>query len=235
MDNIKLSNRLQAIAAFVSPGANVADIGTDHGYIPVWLAQNRIAHKIVAADINKGPLEHAKATANDYNVTEHIHFELCDGLNFPHCGEYDTIIIAGMGGELICSILEAAPWTKNDTTLILQPNSKISDLVQWLIENGYKIKQAKLVKDAGKFYQVMVVCAGQSAMIHKESGRLIHNLYFSQQDPLLLEYIDSLLLRYKAAEKGMRMGKSPMNDLARIQLLINDLEEMKKEAKAWQL
>ena len=235
MEIIKLSKRLQTLASFVPIGENVADIGTDHGYIPVWLAQNKIANKIVAADINKGPLEHAKATAQEYDVSEKITFQLCSGLNFAESKEYDTVIIAGMGGELIMSIIEAAPWTKNGTTLILQPNSKIQDLVQWLIDNGYAINQTKLVKEAGKYYQILIVQAGESATIKSEAKRLVHPLFITEKDPLLPEYLDSLISRYSHAIKGIQASKNDTPELHRIKCLLDELESMKKETDTWQL
>ena len=235
MESIKLSKRLRAIADFVPAGARVADIGTDHGYIPVWLAQNRLAAMIAAADINRGPLDHARETAERYGVTDEIRFALCSGLEFDGSSEYDTVIIAGMGGELIASILEAAPWTnQKETTLILQPNSRIPHLVNWLIDHGFRIADVSLVKDAGKLYQIMVVRPGQSAPVLTEAEGLINQLYFEKKDPLLGEYLESLLKRYRAAERGMLSGKAEDEALADTQAMIAALEEMKKEVDAWQ-
>ena len=232
---IKLSNRLQTIASFVSQGSKVADIGTDHGYIPVWLAQNEIALQITAADINKGPLEHAQKTAAEYGVSDQISFRLCGGLAFPDSIENDTIIIAGMGGELIASILEAAPWTKKNTKLILQPNTKIQDLVDWLTHNGYSIQHTQLVKEAGKYYQILVVIGGETAHIPNEANRLVHDLYFERKDPLLSEYLTHLLNRYQHAEQGMLTSKKESDELTRVQALIAQLKQMKKETELWQL
>lgn len=234
MEIIKLSKRLQAIASFIPEGSNVADIGTDHGYIPVWLAQNNICQNIVAADINIGPLDHARKTADEYGVSDKIWFELCNGLDFPNNKTSNAVIIAGMGGELIQTIIEQAPWTKQNTTLVLQPNSKIADLVKWLTENNYIITNAKLVKDAGKFYQILVVSGGNAEHSKKEVDCLITPLYFTLNDPLLHDYITSLLTRYKSAELGMKKGKSDNKELTRIQNLIADLEEKRKEIETWQ-
>lgn len=235
MEIIKLSKRLRAIASYVPQGANVADVGTDHGYIPVWLAQNKIANRLAASDVNRGPLEHAKETAEKYGVTDKIRFTLCSGLEFEGSNEYDTVIIAGMGGELIVSILEAAPWTaKRNTTLILQPNSRIPYLVQWLIEHGFTLSDASLVKDAGKLYQILVVKPGEHEPITEESDRLVNHLYFEKKDPLLSEYLDSLLKRYLSAEKGMCAGKSDENELNRTRNMISALQKMKKVAEQWQ-
>lgn len=234
MEIIKLSNRLRAIAECVPKGSNVADIGTDHGYIPVWLAQNQFAKKLAAADINRGPLDHAKETAERYGVTDQIRFALCSGLAFEGSDEYDTVIIAGMGGELIASILEAAPWTsQKNTTLILQPNSRIPYLVEWLLDNGFRIVDASLVKDAGKLYQIIIVKPGESLIIPCESDRLVNRIYFDKKDPLLAEYLDSLLKRYMAAEKGMCSGKYDEHVLAQTRTMISALQKMKMEAEEW--
>ena len=232
---IKLSNRLQAIASFVSYGAKVADIGTDHGYIPVWLAQNNIAFQITAADIKKGPLDHAIRTAAEYGVSDKIHFRLCSGLAFTDSAANDTVIVAGMGGELIISILEAAPWTKKNTKLILQPNTKIQDLVDWLTHNGYYVQHAQLVKEAGKYYQILVVVGGESRNIPNEANRLVHDLYFKLKDPLLSEYLTYLITRYQHVERGMLASKKESDELNRTQALIKQLEYMKKETEEWQL
>lgn len=235
MEYIKLSNRLRAIADYVPKGAKAADIGTDHGYIPVWLAQNGIARQIAAADINRGPLQHAKETAMQYEVFEHIRFELCSGLEFEGCSDYDAVIIAGMGGELIASILAAAPWTKQkDMTLILQPNSRIPHLVEWLNDSGYFIENCRLVQDAGKLYQILIVKPGHGQPTERESERLVNSLYFEHRDPLLGAYLDTLLKRYRNAEKGMLSGKTEEPELNKTRTMIADLERMKEEVAQWQ-
>ena len=234
MDKLKLPDRLQAIASFVPHGAKVADIGTDHGYIPVWLAQNDLASKLTAADINKGPLQHAIRTAEAYGVTARIDSQLFSGLELPNSAAQDTIIIAGMGGELIASIWDAAPRTINGTTMILQPNSRIQLLVAWLIDHGYTIENARLVKDAGKLYQVLVVHGGNAAPIASEAACLVHSVYFRNRDPLLLDYLENLIARYRRAEKGMLAGKKETPESDRVHTLIQELENMKEVVLGWQ-
>ena len=236
METIKLSNRLQALASFVTENARVADIGTDHGYIPVWLAQNGIAAEIVAADINKGPLDHARETAAIFGVTGSIRFELCSGLQFDNSGTYDTVIIAGMGGELIASILKDAPASAlHHRRFILQPNSRIPYLVQWLQENGYTVLTTKLVKDAGKLYQILIVDFGEMQVIERESAQLVLHHYIDQKDPLLGEYLDSLLKKYRAMERGMLQGKEDDPALESTREMIDDLMAMKEVVQQWQL
>ena len=108
MDHIRLSPRLQMVADFVPPCTCAADIGTDHGYLPVWLLQNGIAETAIAADIHAGPLANARQSAHAYDLTERFRFVLADGLQFPDAKDADVITIAGMGGETICAILAAA-------------------------------------------------------------------------------------------------------------------------------
>ena len=108
MDHIRLSPRLQMVADFVPPCTCAADIGTDHGYLPVWLLQNGIAETAIAADIHAGPLANARQSAHAYDLTERFRFVLADGLQFPDAKDADVITIAGMGGETICAIMADA-------------------------------------------------------------------------------------------------------------------------------
>jgi len=160
MEKLVLSSRMALIASLVDEGSVLADVGTDHGYIPTWLLINGIIDRAVATDINAGPLSRARQVAQDYEISDSIDLRLCDGLAAVAPHEVNTVVIAGMGGETIISILSAAEWTKKDAKLILQPQSKQPELRRWLYENGYAIKSEHLVKDAGKMYCVFTSCGG---------------------------------------------------------------------------
>ena len=158
MKRIKLTKRLQALADLVEKGASVADIGTDHGYLPVYLAQTHAYGKIFASDVSAASLAAAHRSAADYDVLEAITFITAPGLVGIIPKDTDTIVIAGLGGETIINILENAPWTKNhNVTLILQPQSKIDLLSRFLYDNGYEIKQTKSIIDKRKHYTVFLV------------------------------------------------------------------------------
>lgn len=129
---MELSPRLQAIARQVPQGARLADVGTDHGYLPVWLLLNGRIGYAIAADLRKGPLDRAKGTAQRFEQTDGISFRLCDGLTGIHEEEVDAVAIAGMGGETIAAILEAASWTKKGKLLLLQPMTGAPKLRRWL-------------------------------------------------------------------------------------------------------
>ena len=109
MKRIALQPRLRLLAEMTPPGGRLADIGTDHGYLPVWLLQEGRIPSAIASDVGAEPLEHARRTAEEYE-TQGLDFRLCDGLSGIEPAETDTVVIAGMGGETIRDILRAAPW-----------------------------------------------------------------------------------------------------------------------------
>ncbi len=156
LNKIKLSERLKAAAGFVKKGSRVADVGTDHGFIPVYLLQEGLADKVIASDINEGPLSSAVRTAEEYEVSG-IDFRLCDGLKGIKQEEADTVIIAGMGGETIYSIIEASGWSWEGKTLILQPMSKQAELIIRLYEKGFSVLEETFVYEGKEAYRILKV------------------------------------------------------------------------------
>ena len=151
---MELSPRLQAIARQVPQGARLADVGTDHGYLPVWLLLNGQIESAIAADLRAGPLDRARDTARQFQQTNGISFRLCDGLSDIKADEVDTVSIAGMGGETITAILKAAPWTKQNKLLLLQPMTGASKLREWLQINGYVILDENIAQEGKKLYSI---------------------------------------------------------------------------------
>ena len=138
--HLELTPRLRQIAAWVRQGAHLADVGTDHAYLPVWLTlQGRVASAI-ASDLRRGPLDRAQETGRRYGVGDRITFRLGNGLAAVAPEECDTIVIAGMGGENIAQILAGAPWTADGRhTLLLQPQSRAEALRRFLAEHGFAV------------------------------------------------------------------------------------------------
>ncbi len=150
-----LDDRLQVIAGFVKNGADICDVGTDHGYLPIFLRKNNICNKIIATDINEKPLLNAKSNILKEGATD-IDLRLCDGLAAVKKGEVDTVVIAGMGGEVISGILSRTGWLKdNNIILILQPMTSPEILREYLFNNGFEITAEKPVSDGKKIYSVM--------------------------------------------------------------------------------
>ena len=198
-----LSKRLQCIADFVDKGSIAADVGTDHGYIPIWLIENGICAHVAASDIHAQPLEKARENAAAHGVSDRIRFIRCPGLEAYSSTDADTIIIAGMGGETMIDILSSAPWAI-EKTLVLQPQTKISELRKWLWENGYNSVDAHLVADAGRIYQVWKVKAGTKKL--DENELYIDRHIIEHKDVLLHEYADALIQRHRAKIAGMEMA-----------------------------
>ncbi len=155
---ITLDKRLSMVASLVRRGSRVADIGTDHAYLPVYLVQAGICPQGVAADIRSGPLESARRTVTEAGLTDKIALRLGDGLAPLAANEVEDIVIAGMGGETIVQILSAVEWVKDmHLQFILQPMTRAEELRRWLLTNGFVITEERLVQDGHRLYPVMAV------------------------------------------------------------------------------
>ncbi len=153
----KPGNRLLTVAGFVPRGSRVADIGTDHGYLTAYMIREGIASFVYACDIKEKPLNNARRNI-PADLSDRVEFRLCDGLDGFSCDEVDTIVIAGMGGEVVSGILGRANWTKDSRyTIILQPMTSPEELRRYLYSSGYGIVSEKAVEDAGRLYSVMQV------------------------------------------------------------------------------
>ena len=208
MDQKKLTlqPRLQMLADLIPPGSVVADIGTDHGYLPVWLLQEgRIPHAI-ASDINERPLDHARQTAAEYGTVDRMEFRLCAGLDGFTPGEADTIVIAGMGGETIAAILDAAPWTRaGDVRLLLQPMTKVETLRIWLSDKGYSFTEERLVSDKDFLYPILCVRGGERRTLtaaESFAGILL------EHDPLWGRYLTQQMNKLRIRIDGLRRSGS---------------------------
>lgn len=150
-----LKNRLYTVSTLVPFGARVADIGCDHGHLPIYLMREGISPFCIASDIKEKPLESAKL--NIQKVGLPIETRLGAGLSTIKEGEVDCITVAGMGGEVIASILEDVPWVKNNKyTLVLQPMTSADALRRYLCENGFSIEKEVACTDSGKIYSVIL-------------------------------------------------------------------------------
>ena len=152
----RLTPRLAAVADMVRRGGVVADIGTDHAYLPVYLVKSGLNPSACACDINEGPLERAKKTIRAYDAQEQVSVLLCDGLDGVEFA--NDIVIAGMGGEMIAKILGRCQFIKNpDVALVLQPMTAVQELRKFLCLSGFEIKKEQIAKENTKFYVVMAV------------------------------------------------------------------------------
>ena len=148
--------RLASAVPFVTQGARVADIGTDHAYLPIYLVEKGIASAAIACDVNRGPLDSAVANIREAGLSDQIETLLADGLHGVENFAPTDVLIFGMGGELIVRILSEAPWIRRgDVNLILQPMSRAATLRRWLVENGFAITDEAISLE-DRYYQTVV-------------------------------------------------------------------------------
>lgn len=164
---MELSKRLQAVADLVSSDLTVADVGTDHGYIPIYLIETGKCKKAFAMDVNQGPLLRAKEHIANYGLEGQIETRLSDGVKQLKIGECEAVVIAGMGGALTIKILEEGRSVfQSLREFVLQPQSELHKVREYLFEQGYCIIAEDMVQEDGKFYPMMKVINGASDAYH---------------------------------------------------------------------
>lgn len=185
----QLPERLQAIARFIPRGKRVADIGTDHALLPIFLVKEGISPEVIASDLNKGPLEAARKNVVTEGLWEHIILRLGNGLTTIKSGEADVAVIAGMGGGTIRSILELCGSQVPVNQLVLQPMGDSGILRKWLAGNGWKFENEDIIEEDNRIYEIISVIPGvedtTDADIISLGPRLVE-----KQHPLLQKIID---------------------------------------------
>ena len=221
---LALQPRLHMLARLVPEGCRLTDVGTDHGYLPVALLQQGRISTAIASDIGAEPLEHARRTAVQYGVDD-MDFRLCAGLSGVAPEETDVIVIAGMGGETIISILQDAPWTADGQhRLLLQPMTKAAALRHWLADNGYTFIAEHLVEDKGRIYPILCVKGGVFRPL-TEAEALCGVLL--ADDPLYAAYLTEHITKLRRSAEGLRRSSDPDGGrlAAQAESLAAELEE----------
>jgi len=228
---VKLSKRLQMIADRVPRGARLADIGSDHALLPVFLAQSGVVERAVAGEVNPGPLEAAKRQVAESGQGRTVDVRGGNGLAVIGVGEVDAITIAGMGGGLIATILEEGK-TKLDGVrrLILQPNVGEELVRRWLDGEGWLLTSEAIVEEDGKIYEILTAERGGAEALAAlyapralEGGLTLDKLRLQQLGPFLVEQKDDIWFRKWASE---------LDKLAMIrgQLALSESEASKSKA-----
>ncbi|WP_019553223.1 tRNA (adenine(22)-N(1))-methyltransferase [Propionispira raffinosivorans] len=200
---MNLGPRLLSVAKFVPKGSVVADIGTDHAYLPISLVENKIVDKAFACDVHAGPYQVAQKTILAAGVSSQIDVRFGDGITVLSPGEVDVLTIAGMGGALMIDILSKCPRVTADLKgVVLQPMNGAALLRSWLYQNGWKINEEDLVFDEGRLYEVMYAVHGYTAMpedLLMEIGPML----WQNRHILLRQHIENLLFQSKRVLRGM--------------------------------
>lgn len=208
---MNLHARLAAIAEMVPYGSRVADIGTDHAYLPVYLLEKKIISLAIASDVCRGPLNIARKTVQQRNSTDRIELRLGNGLDVLTPGEVDTIIVAGMGGATIIEILRSRPQIMESLQrLILQPMAASAALRRWLIMNQWIIIDEQLVLEDGRLYEIIAAKPGDSK-IEEPILYDIGPVLWQQKHPLLKMHIDKLIDKLVHIIQEMRLSQTAVN------------------------
>lgn len=191
-----VNKRLKEVSKLVDDGSSILDVGCDHAFLDIFLAQDKTKKlkKIVASDNKEGPLEQAKNNILQHKLSELIELRLGNGLDV-YTSDIDTVIISGMGGRNMIGIFKAHPkYLKNINTFILSPNNFQIDLKKFLVKSNFKIEKEVLVKDGKYIYQVIKFVRGKVHYSRRE--------YFF--GPLLLKNKDKLFIEYYTRELKSR-------------------------------
>lgn len=229
MESMVLTPRLACMAALVPQGAHLADIGTDHGKLPISLMLEGRLASAIGSDISEGPLAHARKNAEEHGVL--MSFRLAPGLQAVRPEECDTVSIAGMGGQTIAEILSEAPWTaKGSHLMLLQPMTMVYDLRQWLWANGYEIVRETLCREDRRRYIVLSVCGGADKRVKPLAECAISPALLRADGAV--EYLQHLLSREQRALHGMEQGSAIEHGrLSEQQAVVRMLRQALEESK----
>lgn len=225
---MQLSNRLLAVARLASAGHCLADVGTDHGYIPIYLIEEGKFEKAIAMDVKKGPLLRAQENRDSHGLEEKIDLRLSDGVNALKEGEADTVVIAGMGGSLMVRILsEGEKVLRSVKTLVLQPQAEIYRVREFLLESSYRVEKEHMLVEDGKYYSMMRVVHGSMepmTEVEKQYGPLL----LKDKNPCLLEFLNREEGKYREIRENLLREKS-----GRAKLRVKEVEaELEKIYRA---
>lgn len=219
-----IDKRLKLCADMVSGKGTAVDVGTDHAYLACYLAEDGISEKVIACDINDGPIEAAENTVFKRNLSSSVSVIKSDGLDNISPQNVSDVIIAGMGGELISQILSKAEWLKtNKVNLILQPMTKAPELRIWLYQNGYRIISESACADEQYVYTVINAgYCGESKTISTYEA-YIGKLGFETYDEQI--YMQKLCIRLEKACDGMKNCGSKISDSEKLHELCRRINQ----------
>lgn len=230
-----MSPRLLAVADQIVKSQTVADIGTDHAYIPIYLITNKMAKHAIAMDINEGPLFRAEQNIKRFSLEDKIETRLSDGLKNLNNNEADTVVIAGMGGILINNILNNDKARLKDiNSFILQPMTAVEETRRYLEQNGFEIENEVLAKEDNKIYTIISAKFGKME-IKNEINYYIGEQLIKNKDKHLKELLEGKIYEYEKAISSMEFSQDEhiKEKINYFQYLINEMKKLVKECAKW--
>lgn len=198
-----MDKRLLSIAGKIPAGKGFADVGTDHGYLPIYMLDHGYRGNIIGSDINEAPLNCALRNAESASYEDKIRFILCDGLDESVSDLIDTIVIAGMGGDTICGILDRAEWCMDSRyRIIMQPMSKAEILRYWLSYNDFEIVEESFLEDNGTVYQIITAVYGKRRTL-SDAELFIGRHDLSSKEPHYKKVLNDAKIKFERLIKGL--------------------------------
>ncbi len=229
-----MNKRLSCVLSHIPDGIGLIDVGTDHAYLPIALAERGYPGRLYASDLRPGPLRAAERNAASASVTERITFLLADGLDACDPALVDTIVVAGMGGDTICGIFDRAEWIMDPRyTLVLQPMTRCEVLRYWLIHNEFAIVEEDLVEDGGVLYAVLKAKIGKSDAL-SDAELFTGSEGLLREHPLYPRFLAQQLERFRRVLRGRTAAAAPeesSGSTAVIGSIVRQMEEMAERAK----
>ncbi|WEG14249.1 tRNA (adenine(22)-N(1))-methyltransferase TrmK [Pullulanibacillus sp. KACC 23026] len=230
MNPIKVSMRLSLLARWIPVGSKLADIGSDHAYLPVYAFQTGRIVKAIAGEVNQGPYESARETVQGLNLSTYIEVRKGNGLEVIEKHEVDTIVVAGMGGALIRNILEEGKSRlSDDQTLILQPNNGEEALRDWLYMNQWKIDKEAILEEDGHIYEAMKVSKSKDRFDYSQEDLLFGPFLRVEQSATFIKKWSRELEKWEGIYRGIQENVDDSMDrkerLAEIKKHIKRIEE----------
>lgn len=226
---MQLSKRLSAIADMVSEGNRLVDVGTDHGYLPIYLVESGQVPSAVALDINRGPIERAKEHIKEHNLIEYIDTRLSDGVTALAANEGDTLVIAGMGGGLVIKIITEGESVLADfKEFVLQPQSELEQVRRFLDEKGYLIVEENMVLDEGKYYPMMKAIKGKDVSYNRTIFYKYGKGLLENKNEVLKLFLEKELLTFQNIWE--KLSANPQENVVSRMNEINEEIEYIKEA-----
>ena len=218
-----ISKRLETVASFIPQGAVLLDVGSDHAYLPIELVEKGHIERAIAGEVVVGPYQSAVKNVENHGLSDKIQVRLANGLAaFDESDQVSVITIAGMGGRLIASILEEGfDKLAHVERLILQPNNREDDLRNWLQDHGFQIISESILEEAGKFYEILVVEAGQMKLSARDT----------RFGPFLSKEVSPVFVQkwQKEAEKlQFALGQIPEKNQEERQILAEKIQAIKE-------
>ena len=206
----------------VRKGSRLADIGTDHAYLPTALILDGTIESAIAADLRKGPLENAEATVRSYGIADKVQLRLSDGLKAISPEEADDIAIAGMGGNLISDILDCTNWIqKENVRLILQPQSHEELVRRWLWNKGFEIIAEDSCFEDGKVYICIVAEYSGRVQDYTEFQALVGSLW-GRNDDASVAYCEKKLKRIRVRLKALKESDPENEEISQLEEILNE-------------